>query len=166
MITIVKAEISDFKIIREIALKTWPIAYGKILSEAQMEYMLELLYSEKALQENVLTQNHHYLLAKENTIPIGFASYQNNYNQKNATKIHKLYVLPTIQNKGIGKKLVDAIEKLAIENQSESLCLNVNRFNIALGFYQKMGFFISREEDIAIGQGYLMEDYVLEKLFN
>jgi ribosomal protein S18 acetylase RimI-like enzyme len=39
--------------------------------------------------------------------------------------------------------------------------LNVNRNNKALGFYQKFGFVILREEDIDIGNGYFMNDYIM-----
>jgi hypothetical protein len=38
----------------------------------------------------------------------------------------------------------------------------VNRFNTALGFYKRIGFSIVTEENIDIGQGYWMEDYVME----
>jgi ribosomal protein S18 acetylase RimI-like enzyme len=47
--------------------------------------------------------------------------------------------------------------------EQEALLLNVNRNNSALNFYQRLGFTIQRKEDIAIGNGYLMEDYVMGK---
>jgi ribosomal protein S18 acetylase RimI-like enzyme len=40
--------------------------------------------------------------------------------------------------------------------------VNVNRHNKALHFYEKYGFKIIREEDIDIGEGYFMNDYVME----
>jgi hypothetical protein len=43
------------------------------------------------------------------------------------------------------------------------MSLNFNRFNTALLFYQKLGFIIVREENIELDQGYIMEDYVMEK---
>jgi ribosomal protein S18 acetylase RimI-like enzyme len=71
--------------------------------------------------------------------------------------------LPETQGKGIGKKVIDEIEKLALDNNSTALILNVNRFNTALGFYKKIGFEVVDEVNIDIGNGYLMEDYVMEK---
>jgi predicted N-acetyltransferase YhbS len=41
--------------------------------------------------------------------------------------------------------------------------LNVNRFNSAYNFYEKLGFKNVGEEDIELDFGYLMEDYKLEK---
>jgi len=61
--------------------------------------------------------------------------------------------------------LIDAIENKAKANNDQSISLNVNRFNLASLFYQKQGFQIVGEEDIAIGNGYLMEDYKMEKVF-
>jgi ribosomal protein S18 acetylase RimI-like enzyme len=72
-------------------------------------------------------------------------------------------LLPETQGKGIGRTIIDEIEKLAHQNSSKLLSLNVNRFNEALSFYQKIGFEIVAEENIAIGNGYLMEDYRMEK---
>ena len=42
------------------------------------------------------------------------------------------------------------------------LFLNVNRFNKAIQFYTKMGFIITDTVDVAIGNGYFMEDYIME----
>jgi hypothetical protein len=41
--------------------------------------------------------------------------------------------------------------------------LNVNKYNSAQDFYKKLGFCIDYEEVIDIGNGYVMDDYVMEK---
>ncbi|MFT5964452.1 MAG: GNAT superfamily N-acetyltransferase [Flavobacterium sp.] len=71
--------------------------------------------------------------------------------------------MPQTQGKRIGNTLIGYIEKLAIENHSTALSLNVNRFYKACAFYHKKGSEIIKEVDIEIGHGYLMEDYVMEK---
>lgn len=161
-ITITKATIEDLKTISTIAYKTWPITYGEILSEAQLSYMLEAFYSDAALLKN-MENGHEFILAKEDGVALGFASFEHHYQNQNATKIHKIYMLPEAQGKGIGKLLIDAVAQFAKENNSDTLLLNVNRFNKALGFYQKLGFQIIKEIDIELDYGYLMEDYVMEK---
>ena len=163
MATITKATSSDYKTIQEIAYQTWPDTYGAILSKEQLDFMLDAFYSEAALNDNVVSKGHHFLLAKEDDIVLGFASFEHNYQENNRTRIHKIYVLPQTQGKGIGNTLIGHIEKLAIENYSAALSLNVNRFNKAYTFYQKKGFEVIEEVDIEIGHGYLMEDYVMEK---
>jgi ribosomal protein S18 acetylase RimI-like enzyme len=163
MINIVEASTNDFKVIREIAYQTWPIAYGEILSKTQLDYMLEAFYNEEALKDSVVNKGHYFVLAKEGEETLGFASYEHHYNQKQQTKIHKIYILPQTQGKGIGKTLIDFVEKVAKKNNSTALSLNVNRYNKALHFYQKLGFEIVEEVDIELDHGYLMEDYVMEK---
>lgn len=164
MIKITKAVVEDLKTITEIAYKTWPITYGEILSRAQLEYMLDVFYSNDALLWNI-ESGHEFILAKEADVVLGFASFEHHYQNKLITKIHKIYILPETQGKGIGKLLVDSITEFAKQNHSTSLLLNVNRFNKALNFYQKLGFEIIQEIDIELDYGYLMEDYVLEKHF-
>jgi ribosomal protein S18 acetylase RimI-like enzyme len=43
------------------------------------------------------------------------------------------------------------------------LFLNVNKYNSAIQFYHKIGFEIAKEEVIDIGNGFVMDDYVMEK---
>lgn len=163
MITISEATIKDIKVIREIAFKTWPVTYGEILSKAQIDYMLDLFYSEETLTDKLANIGHDFLVLKENEICHGFASCEHHYLNSNCTRLHKLYFLPEYQGKGMGKLMLDKIVALAKENRSDKLSLNVNRFNKAFAFYQNLGFQIVAEEDISIGQGYLMEDYIMEK---
>jgi ribosomal protein S18 acetylase RimI-like enzyme len=163
MITISEATSEDFKSVQQIVDQTWPVAYGEILEKAQLDYMIATFYSDEALRSSVLERGHHFLMAKEGDVSLGFASYEHISNKKSVTKIHKIYILPHTQGKGMGKKLIAAIEAIARRNHSQALSLNVNRFNTALGFYQKLGFEIVGEEDIKLDHGYLMEDYMMEK---
>ena len=164
MISIFEASVSDFSTIQQIAYQTWPETYGTILSAAQLNYMLEEFYSEETLLKNLIEKKHHFLIFKEEEMALGFISFQHQYQDQQITRIHKIYILPNNQGKGIGKKLLKAAIRLANENKSERLSLNVNRFNNAQHFYLKCGFTIVKEENLDIGNNYFMEDYVMEKL--
>ncbi|GGF15740.1 GNAT family N-acetyltransferase [Flavobacterium limi] len=163
MITILEATTKDIKIIQEITYKTWPITYSKILSKKQLDYMLDLIYSDEALSSQIEKKEQLFYLISEDEINLGFIGIEHHYKNETVTRIHKIYLLPETQGKGIGKKVIEEIQKLALENHSTSLSLNVNRFNSALSFYKKIGFQIIGEVNIDIGNGYLMEDYVMEK---
>lgn len=162
MITIRAATPKDFETIETIALQAWPFTYGEILSKVQITFMLEAMYSQDILNNNYSNKNHRFILVNEFNKPLGFASYEHHYLNSNTTRLHKLYLLPEATSKGLGKLLVEHIIDLARENDSTIISLNVNRFNKAYLFYQKMGFEIIAEEDLAIGNGYLMEDYKME----
>ncbi|MEW5676239.1 GNAT family N-acetyltransferase [Flavobacterium enshiense] len=159
---ILHADKSQLHIIRDLAYKIWPDAYGEILSEAQLDYMLENFYAIPALEAQL--DNHHvFLLAENQGVFYGFASYEINCKNSGKTKLHKIYVSSESQGKGVGKLLLSEVEKAAKKAGNTHLFLNVNRYNIAQEFYKHNGFEIVHEEDIDIGLGYLMEDYVMEK---
>lgn len=163
MIAILEATSKDIKTIQDIAYTTWPLTYGEILSLEQLQYMLDLFYSVDALNKQMVEKEQLFYLIQENELVIGFIGIEHNYQNKTFTKIHKIYLLPETQGKGIGKLAIETIGEFAKENKSTSLLLNVNRFNKALHFYEKIGFKIIDEVNIEIGNGYLMEDYVMEK---
>lgn len=163
MISIVEATVNDIPKIQEITKETWPVAYGEILAEAQLKYMLDLFYSDQALTASIQNKEQLFYLVSDSESTIGFVSIEHQYKGEAVTKIHKIYLLPQTQGKGIGKKVIEAVEKLALEQDSKALLLNVNRFNTALHFYKKMGFEMMEEVNIAIGNGYLMEDYIMQK---
>ena len=163
MISLKQASIADLNTIQEIVNKTWPITYGEILSKEQLDYMMDLIYSDESLIKQIQKKEQLFYIVNEETSVIAFIAIEHNYKNEAVTRIHKIYILPEAQGKGIGKLLIDAVQKLATENNSTSLSLNVNRFNKALAFYQKLGFEIIAEENIEIGNGYLMEDYKMEK---
>ncbi|WP_294819316.1 GNAT family N-acetyltransferase [uncultured Flavobacterium sp.] len=162
MIEIRKASAEDYVTIRELADRTWYPTYGAILSQEQLDFMIDMMYSQAAFTEQLSIKNHHFLLAAENGVPMGFASYELNYLSQTA-KVHKLYVVPEAQGKGVGQKLLSIIENEALKNGNDTIVLNVNRFNKAVHFYLKSGFEKTGEEDISIGNGYLMEDFIMTK---
>ncbi|TDO83151.1 ribosomal protein S18 acetylase RimI-like enzyme [Flavobacterium chryseum] len=163
MITISEATINDLKIIQEIAHKTWPLTYGEILSKEQLDFMLNMIYSDEALTKQFQKKEQLFYLISDSESTLGFIGIEHHYKNGAVTRIHKIYLLPETQGKGIGKIVIEEIEKLAVANNSTALSLNVNRFNNALRFYQKLGFEVIDEVDIEIGNGFLMEDYVMEK---
>ncbi len=164
MIKIRPAQITDLPTIHRLAHEIWPSAYLEILGEAQLNYMLEKMYSLPSLEHQLSVLNHHFILATENEIPVGFASYSPHEN-KDSYHLNKIYVLPNQQGKNIGKQMLNYVISEIKKTCASSLQLNVNRYNKALQFYQKLGFKIIRKEDNDIGSGYFMNDYVLELQF-
>ena len=161
MIHIKPAEVSDLKTIRKLAHDTWPTAYLEILGQKQLDYMLEKIYSIPSLEHQMRVLNHHFILVFENKTPIGFAAFSAHVNPF-IYHLNKIYVLPGEQGKNIGKQILNYVVSEIKQTGATSLQLNVNRHNKALHFYQKHGFKIIREEDIDIGEGFFMNDYVME----
>jgi ribosomal protein S18 acetylase RimI-like enzyme len=110
-----------------------------------------------------MKKGQQFILSKDETGYPGFASYEINCKDLPTTKIHKLYVLPQAQGKGVGKKLIDTICEIARKNNNQTLSLNVYRENPAIDFYEKIGFKKVNEVDIDVGNGFTMNDFVMEK---
>ena len=178
---IVTATPAEFETIRRIAHATWPDTFKNILTGAQIDYMLHLMYRREALEKQT-AQGHVFLLVLEaqrgnqnaNPSPhylraagtkfkaIGFASYQLDY-LPGTTKLHKIYLLPRCQGKGYGRSLIRKVESAASGAGQARLRLDVNYQNKAVGMYEHLGFVKVDRVDTDIGSGYLMEDWVLEK---
>ena len=153
-----KASLNDISHVQAIAYATWPVAYGKLLREDELNYMLEEIYSTSSLAQQI-HNNHQFLLAVVDDNPIGFGSFSN----ENGTtyKLQKLYVLPTVQKSGVGKMILQTIISTVKSLGGEVLTLNVKRDNVARLFYERHGFVVVEEVDIDIGNGYWMRDYLM-----
>jgi ribosomal protein S18 acetylase RimI-like enzyme len=158
----VVASKEQLPIVRELAFIIWPDTFENILSSEQIEYMLDMMYSIESLEKQ-LENNKVFLLAEDENRFVGFTSYELNFDNNGMTKIHKLYVLPETQGKGVGRQLIDYIAEIALANQNNTLHLTVNKNNKATDFYLKTGFEITEEVVFDIGNGYVMDDYIMEK---
>jgi GNAT superfamily N-acetyltransferase len=154
-------DLDDINTIGFLAQQIWPEAYGEILSAEQLQYMLNLFYSPASLRRQMLDDKHQFLIVEEGDEPIGFAAWSG-AGEPGVFKLHKLYVLPGRQGKGLGRGMLQYIYEAIRPQGARALRLNVNRWNKARQFYERMGFAVIREEDVPIGRGYFMNDYVME----
>ena len=170
-------ELEDINTIGFLAQQIWPETYGAILPAEQLQYMLNLFYSPAALRKQMVEEQHQFLIVEqEEDEAIGFASWGvasggvasggaasgEPTAEPGVFKLHKLYVLPGHQGKGLGRTLLQYIFEAIRPEGANRLRLNVNRYNKARQFYEKMGFTVIKEEDVAIGNNYFMNDYVME----
>jgi diamine N-acetyltransferase len=156
------ADVNDIATIREIANITWPVAYGSYISKAQLDYMLDMMYSDSSLLEQI-NKGHQFYIAEQESTPIGFASVSKE--EDNSCKLNKLYVLPTSQKTGAGKALLHTAINYATSHAASCLYLQVNKQNNAQHFYRKHGFTVREASILEIGGGYIMDDYIMELVF-
>lgn len=162
MIQIRTATVDDIPLINQLGEQAFYPTYLPFISAAQVAYMFHKMYDADALLQQMKGRGDLFFIASENGLDLGFAAFQINYHQ-GETKLHKLYVLPQFQSKSVGMILLHAVEGHARRCGQESLLLNVNRYNKAVGFYNHLGYSVFKEEDIDIGQGYFMNDYEMKK---
>ena len=160
-ITIRNATVNDIDLIRELTFKVWPQTYSSSISKEQIDYMLEMMYSKKSLADQI-AEGSKFIIVQDNNKPVGFASYKQV--ESAIYKLDKIYILKTQQGKGTGKFVIEYILQQIKKTGATSLQLQVNRHNKnAKSFYKKNGFSVIQEADFEIGNGYFMNDYVMEK---
>lgn len=154
-----KASIKDLDRIIDLAKLTWFETYREILSIDQSNFMFNNMYNKICLIQNMKSGNEFYILSQNKDI--GFMEV---VLYDDIVKISKIYINPSYQKKGFGKKLIDKAIEITKSHNKSKITLNVNRYNNAKLFYLKNNFKIIKEIDIEIGNGYLMEDYIMESL--
>ncbi|NOT50818.1 MAG: GNAT family N-acetyltransferase [Chitinophagaceae bacterium] len=155
-----KATAENIPLIRELTYKVWPQTYAAVLSQLQINYMLEMMYSPASLQKQ-MNDGAQFILVYDSAEPAGFASYQET--EPSIYKLHKIYVLPSQQGKGTGRFVIDHIINEISNKNGKALQLQVNRHNKAKSFYERLGFTVIDEINLDIGNGFFMNDYVMEK---
>jgi len=158
-----QAIIDDAATIQTLAETIWWPTYSPILSPEQLQYMLDHIYDLATIIQQITTGEQTYLLLSDEEEYIGFASYAPRSEDPSVFKLHKLYCLPQTKGRGLGKMLLNDVEKRTMEQGVDVLELNVNKYNPAKGFYDKMRYKVIREEDIPVGP-YWMNDYVMRKV--
>jgi len=155
------AQVAELHILEALAREIWPSTYATIISTAQIEFMLDWMYSTKTLLQQLQEGHEFYILESAGTDSGFMALEWVKVEQTTKIKINKLYVLPKLHGHGAGRLLIDkAIERASATNASQ-LYLQVNKANKAKDFYLRLGFQIDQEAVFDIGHGFVMDDYIM-----
>ncbi len=154
-----KADISDIPVIQQIAEKAWRPTYGHILSEEQTLYMLDMMYSSNVLQKQMNSSIAFYLVVEAQK-PLGYFSFE--ITEPDRMKLHKIYLDPDQKSKDTGRQIIEFVKQHAMQAGVKHIELNVNKYNSAVQFYEKLGFIRAKEMVLDIGHGYVMDDYVMQ----
>jgi len=152
--------------IQTLAGLIWRACYPGIISREQIDYMLGRMYSPETLHDEMRSQGICYerLLAGDELI--GFAAY-GPAEQPGAFKLHKLYLHPAWQGRGLGSQLLRHCEDAVGIRDARRLLLNVNKRNArAIAVYRWNGFEIIEPVVVDIGSGFAMDDYIMTKELN
>ena len=124
--------------------------------------MLGMMYSANSLENQITEKHHRFIIGYDDLEAVAFASFSPKDSNDDARwRVHKIYILPGQQGKGIGKKMMGHIAAEAKHKGASEIELNVNRYNPAKTFYEKIGFTLIGQEDIDIGGGHFMNDYIM-----
>lgn len=155
----------DVKQVESLAKQIWNQHYLPIIGQQQVDYMLENFQSSKVITEQINTEYLYFLIELEHE-PVGYlALIPDKTNSK--LMISKIYVLDEKRGHGLGLALFNFTVKHATSNDLKTIWLTVNKDNSAsIAWYKKLGFKITEEVKADIGNGYFMDDYILEFIPN
>ena len=177
-----KASVADIPLIRRMADVVFRRTYRDILSPAQMEYMMDMMYSEDSLRDQIQAPGKEFFIAYSGdpvsartdrgdivwppcVHPAGYLSFEEDGCTENGLPryhLQKLYILPEYQHAGLGRQMLEFVKDRLTDVNPEGcrIELNVNRANPATGFYERMGMVRDRQGDFPIGNGFFMNDYI------
>lgn len=151
---------ADLPKVRDLAERIWRSSYAGLLSPGQIEYMLDWMYSLERLQRD-RTSGVVFEWPIVDQIPVGYMATQIDPSAA-VLHLHKLYVLPQFQGKGLGGRLLEHAFQAATQAGCRSVRLHVNKGNHrAIACYHRHGFFQEASVVNNIGGGYVMDDYVM-----
>jgi GNAT superfamily N-acetyltransferase len=160
MIAVTQLTKDDIIVVHQLAKEIWPVVYKDIISQDQIDYMLEWMYNINTLTEQAQIGFLYYMVTHHG-VPKGFVGLEPNFPEAGTLRMHKLYVKSQDHGLGLGKALLEKSIEVANELDLATINLNVNRFNKAVDFYKHNRFQVVKEENINIGKGFVMEDYVM-----
>lgn len=145
-----------------LADEIWREHYPDIISNEQIVYMLECFQSKSAIRKQI-DDGYHYALILIEGKPAGYLAVQADPGEKSLF-ISKIYLCQGMRGKGGGHAASEYIIRLAREKGCSRIWLTVNRMNrIAIKAYQRWGFTVTGEVVADIGEGFVMDDYRMEK---
>jgi ribosomal protein S18 acetylase RimI-like enzyme len=152
---------TQFADIAQLADIIWREHYIPIIGLEQVDYMIKNYQSAEAMYSQFI-DGYRYFMIYCNDQFVGYISIKK---EDKSLFLSKIYVSKEYRGKKIGKSSMDFVQEKALEMHCKSITLGVNRFNVnAIEAYKAMGFKIIEEMITDIGNGFIMDDYKMEKL--
>jgi GNAT superfamily N-acetyltransferase len=149
-------------VVEALAHSIWREHFTPIIGSPQVEYMLEKFQSKRAILNQIEKDGYlYYLCEDKNSSWVGYFAV---VPQQQDLFLSKLYVTAENRGKGYAKSALEFIEMLARDKGLSNITLTVNKNNTGpINVYKKLGFVITDSPVTDIGNGFVMDDYKMEK---
>ncbi|UJP04446.1 MAG: GNAT family N-acetyltransferase [Nitrosomonas sp.] len=153
--------ITDTMAVSRLANTIWRHHYSGIISERQIDYMLQQRYRPELIRVQLPSTDIWWRKLLLNDEIIGFSCYVRTA-QPAVFKIDKLYIHCDHHRKGYGALMIADAIALMREHHFRSLILTVNKRNhTAIAAYRYYGFEVVGDSKVDIGGGFFMDDYLM-----
>lgn len=154
----------DIEQIATAAAEIWEEHYITIISREQIDYMVERFQSKEAITDQIEKEGYGYYLLLDQGVIAGFISIKIEEKEIPSLFLSKFYIRKECRGKGFGKAAMGFLEAVCKENKLKKIWLTVNRNNSnSINIYEKFGFKKIRTQVNDIGNGFVMDDFVMER---
>ena len=160
MLEFVEVKLNDIKEFAKLTSEIWHEYWTCILSNEQIDYMVEKFQSENAIINQINNENYTYFYIVYDKQKAGYIGLSN---KQDYLFLSKLYLKKEFRHKGLGKEAFDFIKQFAQNNNYNKIQLTVNKYNKnTIDAYYKWRFKTVDSVVTDIGNGYVMDDYIME----
>ena len=157
-----KLDKTELFLVRQVADVVWPITFRPILSDVQIAYMMEMMYAPEVMAKEY-DEGIQFHGVFDGDRAVGYYIWGRCDSEPNTAKLHKCYLLPEYQGMGLGSRMLREAKGQAAQAGFARIRLNVNRHNEkAMRAYFRNGFKAIEMVDKPIGNGFFMNDFVME----
>lgn len=144
----------------QLANTIWHEYFTSIISEEQIEYMIEKFQSFEAIQKAMKEEGYIYFLGYEEDMLVGYCGVKP---EETRVFLSKLYLHKDQRGKGLASILLKKAIAFAKEQQKTAIYLTCNKYNQhSLDVYYGKGFKTIDSVQSDIGDGFIMDDYILQ----
>lgn len=160
MLEIRRAETSeDIRRIADLAAEIWKEHFTPIIGAEQVAYMVDKFQSERALGEQLAGGYEYYQLWLDGRM----AGYTGIHPEQEKLFLSKLYLHKDFRGRHLATETVEFLKNFARDRGMKAIWLTCNRHNSqTLAVYHHLGFRDVRTQVADIGNGFVMDDYILE----
>ncbi len=142
-----------------LANEIWHQHFIPIIGEAQVDYMVEKFQSYTAISKQINENGYEYFRIYLNDI---FAGYTGIHEENNALFLSKLYIKKDCRGHKLATHALNFLIELCKERGLEKIWLTCNKYNAdTLAIYDHLGFKVTDEQVADIGNGFVMDDFIL-----
>ncbi len=154
---------NDIRETAALADRIWHEYFTAILEPGQIDYMVDRFQSFSAIKNAVENEGYRYYMIYAGD---DFCGYLGIHDEGNGIIfISKLYVRADKRRNGFASAMLNRLEQDF--PSAAKWYLTVNKYNSgSIAVYEKRGFKKAKDLVTDIGSGYVMDDYVMERVFN
>ncbi|CAM4228121.1 ribosomal protein S18 acetylase RimI-like enzyme [Paenibacillus endophyticus] len=152
----------EIAVVAQLAAAIWREYYVSIITMEQIEYMIGKYQSISAITDQIDHQGYEYYFIHNGESVVGYLSVRE---EEGKLFLSKFYISKEHRGRGYASHASAFLEQLCKDRNLSHIWLTVNRDNeSSIAIYEKKGFQIVQEQIADIGNGFVMDDFIMGRI--